>query len=360
MIEQVLFEAIQLIKNGYRFQALPILTRILATDPRNELAWVWMAVCVDDDQKRLDCLKHVLEINPENDRAKNILSKYEASSHLPTSNAESESVLNPDPKKDSADEPLKNQSPVLIKKPLPSKKAFELHDQAQENIEMELREKKQESQNQAPPTSDIEKTPKKTDSEVVQKTKLAKQNDQKDNVPHWEPIEIKFREPQIFSRDPQDDFFYGFKEKLVPHSRLETGLFSRMIMIDGVKITLFDGPKCIQWGQTPSEDECEYCEFFSPLNCLLKFDALLFEDLHKFSAILQEKIAKVARRAKKVSRVIYNELQAHGRPLHYTVIAKIIRGRYPKIEISDHSMQRYLLWHPELFEKMDSGVFRAR
>lgn len=149
--EQTLEEATQLIKNGHRAQALPILNRILAADPYNELAWVWMAVCEDNAQKRLDCLKHVLKINPKNDRARNNIDQLEAYLH-----------------------------------------------------------------------------------------------------------------------------------------------------------------------SSASIDEAS------------------------------------------ISQIIHNELQAHGRPLHYTIITKIIQGRYPKIGITDRDIQRHLRQHSELFERVSPGVFKAR
>lgn len=56
----------------------PILARqsfrqVLAEDPNNELAWMWLAQVVDLDDQRREALQNVLRINPDNDRARDAL-----------------------------------------------------------------------------------------------------------------------------------------------------------------------------------------------------------------------------------------------------------------------------------------------
>ena len=46
-----------------------LLRQALIENPRNEVAWLWMALIVDDPEQQRDCLQRVLEINPQNQAA---------------------------------------------------------------------------------------------------------------------------------------------------------------------------------------------------------------------------------------------------------------------------------------------------
>jgi hypothetical protein len=58
------------------------------------------------------------------------------------------------------------------------------------------------------------------------------------------------------------------------------------------------------------------------------------------------------------TNIIFNELSSHGRPLHYTIVTKIIKDRH--FEITDRAVYQILYRHPELFDRIDIGVYRAR
>ena len=141
---------------------------------------------------------------------------------------------------------------------------------------------------------------------------------------------------------------------------METGMFGKSIVVDGVHLSQYDGPSCIQLDKRWSSTQCDSCEFFSPNNCLLRLDEFLLEDIKRFTEIRAEGAEAFARKRRFITKTIYKELKAHGRPLHYTVIAKIIMGRYPKFRLNAHSVYHFLRWHPELFERVDAGVYRAK
>jgi uncharacterized membrane protein len=65
--------AILLIQSGNKRDGGRLLAEILQADPRNETAWFWMSGIVASDEQRIDCLKRVLEINPENHVAREAL-----------------------------------------------------------------------------------------------------------------------------------------------------------------------------------------------------------------------------------------------------------------------------------------------
>ena len=72
-ISQLLEQGIDAAKRGDRATGRKLLTQVLEADPANELAWIWLASCVNTLQERKECLERVLEINPDNARAKQAL-----------------------------------------------------------------------------------------------------------------------------------------------------------------------------------------------------------------------------------------------------------------------------------------------
>jgi hypothetical protein len=64
-----LMDAIELIKQNRREEALTLLRELIREDNDFEAAWLWMAVTVDSlDQSSL-CLDNVLRVNPNNTQA---------------------------------------------------------------------------------------------------------------------------------------------------------------------------------------------------------------------------------------------------------------------------------------------------
>lgn len=63
-------QAVTAIKNGDTKTGKRLLTQILASDPNNENAWLWMTQIASTEYDRLFCLQKILEINPDNEQAK--------------------------------------------------------------------------------------------------------------------------------------------------------------------------------------------------------------------------------------------------------------------------------------------------
>jgi hypothetical protein len=57
---------------------------------------------------------------------------------------------------------------------------------------------------------------------------------------------------------------------------------------------------------------------------------------------------------------IYQELKAHGRPLHFTVLAHIVMDRHPEVHVSENLVLRLLGKYQDRFEKLGEGVFQHR
>jgi len=67
--------AIRLIKSGDLEGGQYLLAEILAREPDNETAWLWMAGAVDDDERRCYCLSRVLQFNPDHALAREALAQ---------------------------------------------------------------------------------------------------------------------------------------------------------------------------------------------------------------------------------------------------------------------------------------------
>jgi tetratricopeptide (TPR) repeat protein len=69
-VKSTLNQGIKAAQAGNRAQARTSLLRATELDPRNENAWLWLASISEYPEELLGFLNHVLEINPENQRAK--------------------------------------------------------------------------------------------------------------------------------------------------------------------------------------------------------------------------------------------------------------------------------------------------
>lgn len=78
----LLRRAVGLARDGRRVEARDIFLRIVEEDPRNELAWMWLAGLVDSLEDRIIACENVLTINPSNARASAYLHKLKQRRNL--------------------------------------------------------------------------------------------------------------------------------------------------------------------------------------------------------------------------------------------------------------------------------------
>ena len=69
MSERRLQSAVQAVKTGQYEVARTILSRIVIEEPDNAQAWLWLSFAVGQEDRKLDCLKQVLRIQPGNQTA---------------------------------------------------------------------------------------------------------------------------------------------------------------------------------------------------------------------------------------------------------------------------------------------------
>src|SRR5436190_7226459 len=86
-------QAIEAIQAGQKAQGRAILAKLVNQEPRNERAWLWLASCVDQPEKKRYCLQRVLELNPSSAAGLQLLAELDAPSPPPPQPASAENNL---------------------------------------------------------------------------------------------------------------------------------------------------------------------------------------------------------------------------------------------------------------------------
>jgi hypothetical protein len=73
MQDDALQRSIVMIKSGDYEGGSDILYSLVDLEPENELAWLWLAACIEDTEEKIFCLNRVLAINPDNEIAREAL-----------------------------------------------------------------------------------------------------------------------------------------------------------------------------------------------------------------------------------------------------------------------------------------------
>jgi len=388
MLPNDLDRANELIQAGQTDQAMQLLARILKNEPRNELAWVLLASCVDDEQKQLDCLERVLSINPKNSQALikyNRLKRKQRKASLSAADSRKASVS----KKSSTKNP-KEGSEASVPQEQPSKPRRRTR-----NITVEVEQnaeplgRKSAKSSTTPPKSTPKpkstsggsagkKPPKIADQQKIkaqQKNEIfsphrrlshlqefvgdpALQIEQVDNGE--DTTQTALPETGLPISETENNSFFSVMGEFGVVSRVSTGQDGYSLLVDGVRIRPSDAPLCLQSNSDYKEWACDYCDFYSPANCLLKADSLLREDVQRIYSIWAERAADLEQKRIDIIEAIHSELKLHGRPLHYTVIAQILRKRHPHLKVTERGVYRFITGSPHLFERLERGVYRAK
>jgi len=307
MTEDALKHAIDLIKMGDVDQGEKILVRLLKEDQKLERAWAWLYACVKTDAQRIYCLKKVIELNPNHDKAKAALEKMlgrKASQGLP----------GPGSKQDD-----NNESSACSR-------------------DRETR-------------ADV-----KEDSLQISTTvKLENPNCAQPNK-----VKVVFIKPKIIFNEPNENLYAFPKRKLTDFPEVDSGMYGARLMLGGIYISSYDYPRCVDVGRVPPKSLCHVCEFFSLSDCPVRRDPAILREAKTLFSQRKRFWQDNQGRREFVLEAIYGELKIHGRPLHYEVLAKIVRDRYPRLKINPRKVVLMMSWHPEKFERVDAGVYRAR
>lgn len=77
-MDEKLNEAISLYKQGNKIQAAKLLSEVVQQDPNNSTAWYGLALCLNETDKKIYCLKRVLELDSSNQKAQQLLEKLQS------------------------------------------------------------------------------------------------------------------------------------------------------------------------------------------------------------------------------------------------------------------------------------------
>lgn len=66
MNDNILEKGIDLIRAGRLEDAARLLAKVVQNDPANDAAWVWLAECLHEPERRLYCMQQALKANPRN------------------------------------------------------------------------------------------------------------------------------------------------------------------------------------------------------------------------------------------------------------------------------------------------------
>ena len=77
-IRPLLEQAAAEIKLGHKNEAQRLLAQAVQQDPNNSSAWFGLAIVLSDESKKKDCLKRVLALKPDHERARAMLAKLDA------------------------------------------------------------------------------------------------------------------------------------------------------------------------------------------------------------------------------------------------------------------------------------------
>jgi hypothetical protein len=330
MTTELLEQAISFIKQGQKEDGRKILAGLLKGDPRLARAWAWLYECVETDGQRIYCLKKVIELNPNYKEAEEALYKLEHQQDF-----------------------LPQKIPSSIDKP--KQKGWEEHKAAIEKPKQKIVKQ----------TKTVTKKPKqKKGLKQKQTIPIIEPEDQSDNDTKSKPPSVF--DPKnyniIYTRVEDNEFAEIRSSPSLPDN--EGVMLGSRLHVGGISISPYDSPRCFEKGKILPLSECQLCDFFSAKECPFRDDPFLFQDTNIFytqrKKYREEHRQEIEKRRRSVIGAIYAELKAHGRPLHYQVICKIMNDRYPQLKLTASAILHFMLRNPRKFEWLNQGVYKAK
>jgi hypothetical protein len=355
--------ALQLIDEGHIEQEGPILIDLLAYK-RPEDAWAWLYSCVKTDAQRIYCIRRILHINPSHQKAQNALVELKLREAMASSQVELQNTEESKTKRQIEQELAiirvehkeitENNESVM----LPTQEQ-ELNNEYEQAALPGLKDKVDIASSKL-----ITSTSKEIKSKRKKKYKLASKQITLDEAL---PLPVKSSEPHVFNPKIYRIIFTKADENMFKENKsysgfpeTDSGMYGRRLLIGGIPITSFDYPYCVDIGRIPNESKCSVCEFFSIVDCPIRRDPIILNEAKTLFAQNRRYSEEYEAKRQQIIETIFTELKEHGRPLHYEVITKILHDRYPGLKLNSWKVLRLMSWHPEKFEWVDVGVYKAK
>lgn len=366
MDNDALKHAWQLIEQGFIEEGGSVLVNTLAYK-REEDAWAWLYSCVKPTSQKIYCIKKILELNPSHQKAQNALVEIQlreafATDQLGIQNNEKTGIGTQASKENekahekyTPTEIPKQSSRELIGKPktdtgyrqelLPSFDAAILNTNTLKS--------------ETTSTKPLKRKLNRKKSHTGKSNRESNNNELQESAKTIDRIVITPKPARIIHNRPSDNLFSESNyHRSFP--QFDSGMFGRRLLINGIAITSFDHPHCVETGQIPHKSHCHNCEFFSVSDCPIRRDPIILHDAITIFAQHNRYSQEHNERKQSIIEAVFTELREHGRPLHYEVISRILHDRYPKLRVNSRKVLQLMRWHPEKFEWVDRGVFKAK
>ena len=135
------------------------------------------------------------------------------------------------------------------------------------------------------------------------------------------------------------------------------GPYGHHIVVGGVRISHDDYPDCLS---AYRDSDCYRCEFLIPDRCPLRNDPDQIKEIrHLFAMYRRWRAAELKRQDERI-RALESELKDHGIPLHSSVLAHMVRNRYPGLEMTENMASQLMASRPDTFEKVAPGIYGFR
>lgn len=158
--------------------------------------------------------------------------------------------------------------------------------------------------------------------------------------------------------DEPDDLYEveEFEEPSESEQRRTTSEVNR-IWINGISVSLSDYPECFDSDDVDCE-ECDFCKTDRYSNVCRFADEETLEVARIFFENYRNRYLAYLKHQEELFRAVRRELEGHGRPLHYSILTRIIADRYPELRVSESKIIRIMTKHPGIFERVSEGVYR--
>jgi len=352
-----LAHAIDKINSGNLLAAQSILVNYLKDNPKDEKGWSCLYSCVFSRDQKQFCLERVLKIDSENEHAiselRMIYKGQENYTDFPIISSTYKRIT-------------ENENPLLIldEKKLTKNKAKVPDKSNQEKKEIIkakviITDKKVSDVKKANTTKikkRIKSSERKAKPEVAGNSSINKIFDPKE----FSDITVTLRPPKVIIKVSTENYFEKTRIDLSDFPNTESGMFGNRLIIGGLSITPHDFPKCIEVGHTLPKSQCYICDFFSAADCPMRYDPDIIRTVTEMYSQTRRYWKRNKDNRDAVIDAIYEELKAHGRPLHYETVYRMIVGRHPQLRLTPLKIARLMSRHSEKFEWVDRGVYRAK
>lgn len=288
---------------------------------KREKAWAWLYACAKTDKQKAYSLKKILELNP---------SHLEARLRL---------------------RDLGEQVEELKSDLIPGRR--ENFDNLEARIEISTQPSNSLMVDTETSFQGPESAENLVDAEAAQDSDAVELKDENKR-------KIPYKPPKVISRRPDDDAYAKREYSLSDFPDIESGMYGSKLLSGGIFITPGEHPECFDTDDVIRKSQCRVCEFFAERDCPIRKDPNILGEARVIFSINKQHWQELRERRDSVIDAIYTELIDHGRPLHYEVVFKIIRNRYPKLKLTSWAVLRIMASHPEKFESTDRGVYKAK